>query len=251
MFWLRSLIVFLALCLPSHAAVTEALLLAAGSNTDANSYATASMTPTAGVLVLATITNTITAAAADPPTTPTMTGNSLTWVQVATTYVQDGVPNNFRITVFRAMGVATTGAATIDFGGVTQTGAQWVISEYAGTVTTGANGADAIIQSATNTATNNATLTIPLAAFGSASNATYGGFFNNVATTITAGTDFVITGGLTGSAINRATAAEWRADNDTSVDATNANAATEWAGVAIEIGAAATARTRSLLGVGQ
>src|SRR3989344_9550990 len=83
----KLLLVFLALFiflawLPqnAYAAVTATHLVSNRAFTDAAIFITASITPTANRLVLAAIAG---SAAADPAP-PTLSGNGLTWVQVAT-----------------------------------------------------------------------------------------------------------------------------------------------------------------------
>lgn len=89
------------------------------TNTDLASYPTASWTPpTTGLIILfAGNTQTSVAAAA----VSSVTGNSLTWNVIATATF--GASSIRRITLIGADATgATTGATTINYGGVTQTG---------------------------------------------------------------------------------------------------------------------------------
>lgn len=196
-------------------AVSGTNLTSFQSSTDATSYATASITPTANYLVLASVSS----SKATTPDTPTLSGNNLTWVQIATNNF-DTAGTQRTVTLFRALGPSpTAGALTASFGGNTQTACTITVDQFSGADTGGTNGSGAIVQSATNAEASQAaaTFTITLAAFSSANNATYGTATNGDAVNFTAGTGF--TGlGASGSAtplIN--TFSEWRSDNDTTV----------------------------------
>ena len=227
-------------------AITAAALTGSNSTTDASSYNTASITPTADRLVLAAVLS----KKASAPDTPTLSGNGLTWVQVATvTFHTIGTPI-LRLTLFRAMGASpSTGAVTIDFGGATQLSCAWSLVEFADIDTGGTNGSAAVVQSATNAAdavAAQALLTVTLAAFGSAGNATYGAFGSSNVTT----TETVVGSGFTqlhrtGGVDPRTLLTEWRADNDTSVDAENDEASDtrDMAGIAVEIKAVSAGAT--------
>lgn len=159
--------------------VTRASLTSGNSTGNASSYTTASVTPSANKLQILSVGNT---RSAGSPTTPTVTGNGLTWVQIAT--ISDGT--NRRITVFRAMGASpSAGAITIDFGGTSQNNCSWSLNELTGMDTSGTNGSGAIVQSATNTGSATTSLSITLSAFGSATNAGIAAFIvdNNLAIT--------------------------------------------------------------------
>ena len=210
--------------------------LTTGSDTDGNSTATtASVSPAGDNLLLLTVASRT--GISTNPNQPTVTGNGLTWVAEKTTVYDDSSSSRRRITVFRAMGASpSTGAITIDFGGQNQTTAIWSLDQLSGTDTTGTNGSGAIVQSVANqdTTGTGASLTVTLAAFGSANNATFGGFGNgNGTNTSTAGTGFTKSGDVTDSADIRLTT-EFVASNDTSVDM-SWSGASEVGGVGIEI----------------
>lgn len=201
-----------------------------GDNTDATSYTTASIAPTANRLILAWVW----AIGADAPPEPTLTGNGLTWVSVATTVV-----GARRLTLFRAMGASpSSGAVTIDFAGDTQTGCIWSIAEFSGVNTSGSNGANAIVQAvADNTASNVTSFTVTLATFESPNNATAGGFGIplNTAGLPDPGSGFSEIGQRNQSSPNLAFVSEFRNDNDTSVDATWGASTVPAAGIAVEL----------------
>ena len=87
-------------------AVTGAHLITNSSTSNATSYTTASMTPLANRLVLAFVLSAKTAAPS--PLVPTLTGNSLTWVQVATVTFATVATGLYRLTLFRGMGASPT-----------------------------------------------------------------------------------------------------------------------------------------------
>lgn len=157
---------------------TATALTTDGVGTDASSFATASITPTANRLVLLGVWNTISAGSA---TLPTATGNGLTYTQVATT--QAGLE---RFTLFRAMGASpSAGAVTIDFGGTTQNTCHWSIVQVADVNTTGTHGSGAIVQSKAGNSSNLAvtSFNLTLDSTPSASNLTLAFIGANTATT--------------------------------------------------------------------
>lgn len=203
------------------------------SETDANSYATASVTPTANNLILLTVVN---RSGDSVNTKPTATGNGLTWVEIASVNFDIVGTSRRTVTVFRAMGASpSAGAITIDFAGVTQTDCLWSVDQFSGTDTSGTNGSGAIVQSATVIESDGSTL-VTLAAFGSADNATFGAFGDSSALVMTVGSGFTQLG-RKNSTNSAGIITEWRADNDTSVDATGS--AVDAGGIGIEIKAAA------------
>ncbi|KKL21001.1 hypothetical protein LCGC14_2449830 [marine sediment metagenome] len=230
-------------------AITQAALTEAANTTDATSFTTASITPTANRLVLVAV-HAGTSTGDSPANTPTISGNGLTYVQIATIGVNDTGGGNLKqtLTLFRAMGASpSTGVITIDFAGETQVGCIWGVDEFAGIDTGGVDGADAVVQSATNsddTASVNS-LTVTLAAFGDAGNATYGTFGIARNQAFTEGTGFTEISDLGHGTPNRRLQTEWRDDNDTSVDVSWTDAA-DCFGIAAEIKAAAGAVTRRI-----
>lgn len=141
-----------------------------GSDTDATSYTTASITPVANRLYLLAVLNSRSGAAA---TVPTATGAGLTWVQVDTQEFASGSPHQRRITVFRAMGSGSAGALTVDFGGVTQSGFQAQVAEFTGVDTSGTNGSGAIVQAVKDLSTSGTSISKAMAAFGASGNRGY------------------------------------------------------------------------------
>lgn len=206
--------------------ITQTLLTSGNNANNQSSYATASVTPTANRLVLVSIRN-----QGGPPTTAvnTVTGNSLTYVSVRS---QEN--DTTRASVYRALGASpAAGAITIDFNGVNQGNCAWVVSEFTGMDTGGANGSAAVVQSADNTATSATSLTVTLAAFGQSNNATYGAFANAVDAAVTQGSGFTLVADVTSETAQGHLGVEFRADPDTSVDMSGSSS--NWVGIAIEI----------------
>jgi len=235
---LLSLAVIPLLCpATGFAAVAGTHLTAGGNTVNQTSYTTASITPTANNLVLAWVTNTRGAT----PATPTLSGNGLTWVRVATVAWGTIAAPTARTTLFRAMGAApTAGAVTINFGaGSTQNGCAWTIEQFGGVDTSGTNGSGAVVQSVTGSANNSPAatgLSIPLAALGDPTNATAGGFSNRVnsATSISAGASYTAFTGAAYAAPDTSIVAEWRATGSTTVNVTQ-SAVSHIGGIAVEI----------------
>ena len=221
--------------------------LTSGNDTDSGSSATtASISPTGDALIICDVIN-IRADVGSPPTTPTVTGNGLTWVQVATvTFFDFGGGDTTRMTRFRAMGASpSSGAVTIDCGGVNQNRILYSVYELTGVDTGGANGADAVVQSVTNKLTSaGTTLTVTLAAFGSANNYAIGGFGG-----LGTSGDWTVGSGFTQIHELFGIFTEYKA-NDTTVDVTT-DTSQVFAGIASEIKEATTRRySLSLSGVG-
>jgi hypothetical protein len=166
----KYLLIIPFLLFPSVAsAAISGTLLTAGETVAGNSTGTtASITPAANQLILLTVT--ARNALSQAPTHPTVTGDGLTWVQVAASDYDTGPPTEKSVVVFRAMGASpTTGGVTIDYAGQAQTDILWAISQFNGVDTSGQNGSGAIAQSTTTadqsvtTSTATVTLVNPLA----------------------------------------------------------------------------------------
>lgn len=206
--------------------IGHTLLTSGVDGTDATSYTTASITPGANNLILVDVFT-------HNADTPTLSGNGLTYVLV------DSRVDVFSVFVFRAMGAApSTGAITIDFGAATQNRCGWIVSQLDTVDTEGANGSGAVVQSASNAASVVSSLTVTLADFANTNNATYGAFVaTSAAVGIAPGTGFTqIADQQLEATFSTHMFAEWRNDNDTSVDASTEDVSnTSWRGVALEI----------------
>ena len=187
------------------------------------SFTTASISPGANRLVLLWVSD----RDAGAPAPTSVSGNSLTWVQVNTV----AFSTNGRLTLYRAMGAApTAGSVTISFTANINR-ACWSIVEYDGVDTSGTDGSGAVVQSATATAASTS-LTVTLAAFASANNVATGGFSTIANSTYTAGGGFSIYGSAV-QATNLSIATEGLPANDTTVDISVAS--TTIAGIAVEV----------------
>ena len=226
----------------AQAAVAGSSLTIGQSSTDANSYATASITPGANRLILAWVENNK-ATAAD---LPTLSGNGLTWVQVSTVTFNTIATGFNRLTLFRAMGAApTAGAVTISFAGVTQTACLWSIVEFSGVDTSGTNGSGAVVQSVTNRADAAAAvtgLTVTLGAVGTYNGAASGfGLDTNTAVTPRAGWTETAADVGTTTPVSRIET-QWIAAANATASATTTGVA-DWGGIAVEIKVAPPAVT--------
>jgi hypothetical protein len=133
-------------------------------------------------------------------------------------------------------GSPTTGALTIDFAAVTQTGAAWSVLDCSGTRTDGSNGDTSVMQSVVGS-TNATSLTITLGALDDATNNASVGFFGSgAASTYTAGSGYTVLGQSTYATPASSEAAEWDATASTSVAISIAVSA-QMGGVALEIAA--------------
>jgi hypothetical protein len=236
----------LVLCVSAWAAITEADLAENTSTTDATSFTTASQTPSANQLILACTSSCVTSA---EPNEPTITANGLTWVNVGTAlyWKSTGGTQRCKSTLFRAMGGSpSAGTALIDFAGQTQAVAGWSFSQYDGVDTSGTNGSGAVRNVVTNSATGVTALTVTLAAFASANNGTFGCFAkSNDVEHFVAGSGFSLIFSGIKSSPAFTLGAEWRADNDTTVDMTWTTSSTA-GGIALEIVAAGGATGKPL-----
>jgi hypothetical protein len=217
-------------------AIASTTLTSGNDASGVSSKATASVTLTANRLYFLTVT---TRTASGDPNHATATSTGATWVEVnSNNYDNSG--SQKRTTVLRTLvGSNQTGAVTIDFASQTQSDVVWAIDEFTGMDTTGTNGSGAVVQSVVNQdrTGSGTTLTTTLAAFGSASNATWGACsIGNGASTSTAGSGFAkVSENNTTSNLRLMT--EFKNSNDTSVDFTSGTAA-ELGGIAVEIKAA-------------
>lgn len=211
------------------------LLTSGSSTTDASSYVTASVSPTANALICVVY---LARKATGNPATPTITGNGLTYTEVVTNTTS---PLNFNdVALFRALDPSpTSGAITIDFG-ETVTSCIWFVFEITGVDTSGTNGSGAVVQSVGRDFAGGAGTsgTLTLSALGSANNMAVGGFFHFANEATTPGSGFTEIGDINLAENTRGFQTEY-ALNDTTVDASWASSV-EWEGVAIEVKAAST-----------
>lgn len=215
-------------------AISGTQLLNTGVASPTTSEDTASVSPTSNALLLLDVVGSNGGGIA-PDAPSSITGNGLTWVQIATAApLTDGASETWRVTRYRAMGASpSTGAITISHTTAPDQYLSWCLREYTGVVTTGSNGADAEVQTATNIG-DSTTASVTLSAFGDAGNGAD-------AFTVTFGTPTITPEsgwtGLTADTTGHNKRAQWRDDNDTSPSAT-LSVTQDWAMLATEIAAA-------------
>ena len=221
-------------------AITAIHLTTAASDTDADSRTTASISPTANRLVLAAVLN----ADTTTPATPTLAGNSLTWVQIATILFDTIALPLKRLTLFRAMGASPT-AGSVTITAASSTGWGWSIAEFADVDTSGTNGSGAIVQSATNNANSAIGLTVTLAAFADGvNNAAYGTFGLDELSSIQQEDGSTELGQANGVSPTTAINSQWRlGDTDPEASFGSSNCA----GIAVEIKAAPAAAGQPMM----
>ena len=220
--------------------IIHTLLTRGTDEVDKTIYTTASVTPAANNLMLAAVYVEHISGDAKPP--DSLSGNGLTWVKVDD-IIFSGDPDWNGISLWRAMGSApTAGAITITFPGTHQV-CHWYINQFSGVDTGGADGADAIVQSANNKAATGTSLTVTLASFADSVNNVAFGFLGlaNLDEAVTPGAGFeeigqrnTLFGGDQTSQVERKTG------EDLSVDWSWATSG-ENGGIAVEIAIAAGA----------
>jgi hypothetical protein len=148
-------------------AITRTSLTSNATTADATSFTTASIGPSQSRLIIAAYMS-INLSAGVTPTTPTVTGNSLTWIEVDSFLFTTG-SDRAKLWVFAADtgSSPTTSVITFDHAGQTQEGAGWSVFQLAGTdVSNGV--AHAFVQFVHTTANSTGTsLSVSLAAGGS------------------------------------------------------------------------------------
>ncbi len=213
--------------------VTQKILLQEVDNSVQTVYTSSSISPSPDKLILCFLTATDNGFAG-PILVNSITGAGLTWVEIAEVQMDTiASPRQF-LTCYRAMGPAPTpGALTITLDGPAFS-CQWIIVECGNVDTGGADGADAVVQVATNVTDSGTSIIGTLAAFADVENATIGAF----AAGESGVTDWVAGTGFTelaqGAFSDRVMMVEFRSDNDTTVDAT-ADSTAKLAVIAIEL----------------
>lgn len=215
--------------------------LTSGTDTGGTDTAsTASISPTSNNLIIATVETRTTASAT--VTTPTCSGNGLTWVQIATIQWDNTATSYKRTTMFRALGSSpSSGSITFDCDGQNQTEFNWFVDEFSGVNLSGTNGSGAIVQSATNSNESPApstSITVTLNTFEDSGNATYGTLMREDETSSgsdSAGSGFNVLASFQAGTGNFDGASEWKNVEDTTVDYSFGGSAVQNAGIAVEI----------------
>lgn len=199
--------------------ITQSLLTSGNSESNTTVYTTASITPAPNKLILAIAVGL--RLAVSPNAVPVVTGNGMTWVEIADVPFDHGLGETGRtnLSVFRALDPApTTGGVTFTYTD-TQARASFSIIEIGNIDIGGVDGANAIIQVVLNVQSDTATPLVNLSSFSGLSNATLGVTAYAVGTpTITPGSGFVEVSEETVAPEGTGHEVEFRTDNDTSVD---------------------------------
>lgn len=206
--------------------ISGATVTSVASGTDATSYSTASVTPTANRLLIAAVSSSRGGAT---PSVPSCTGFGATWVQIPSatvTLVVGGA--TFRLTLFSTLsgGSPSTTVFTADWGAETQAGASISVSEFS-------LAQNSFVQVVPNTITASASLSISLSAFG-AGNGGFAAFTSTANNVVTPDTGWTELHDLGHNTPAERIETQWRADSDTTASASQ-GAAADWLGIAIEI----------------
>jgi hypothetical protein len=221
-----------------------------GTTTDATSFTTASIAPTGDRLVLLSVFT-----GNNPtPVAPTVTGGGMTTWTIVNSTTRSNASGLF---VFRALEASpTSGTVLIDFGAESMNSAVWCIDQSsADVVTTGTNGADAIVQTSAANAAGGLSYAVTMAALASGNNVGWGAICHTANELATASGSYTELGSTsTGSSDNLSIITIWQ-QNDNSPGASWATSQTRLAVVA-EIayaaagGAAAKPKLLGMMGCG-
>lgn len=228
------------------------------SSVDASSFSSAAHTPPTGVIICFVNTRTANSDATSPPNIPTVTGNGLTWTQIATvTYNSSSAIHRGRLTLFAADntgGTATNGATSFDFAGQTQTG-YGVSFFYATGVDVSGGLAAAFVQAPTNTGSTLTTLSVNLAAAGHADNRPIAGFAHSANETATERTNWTEVDDDGTSSPTTSLETQYRSDTFETTASASWSSNVACAGIAAELkatiaGGSVKPKTLATLGVG-
>lgn len=217
-------------------AVTEITSAVIASTANAATYASASFTPVANRLYLLAVVHSDAAPEATVPTVTTTTG--LNFVQVGSSLAFNTiVSNQLRLTLFRAMKPSGLSAGTYtvtlaDAG----TGCAALLAEVTGMDTTGTDGANAVRNIVTGAINAGANPQINTILWDQPYNGVFACFGSSLATAPTAGTSYTALSNPDYATPTAGLFAEWRADS--ALNASCTLAASDWAGIAVELVAA-------------
>lgn len=202
--------------------------LTSGTTSGGSGSSTSSITPSANALILITVFSVV---GSGTPNIPSISGNGLSWSQVATNASQ--TPR--RITLFAAMGGnPSSGAIAISFGGQTQNNYSWIVDQITNPFNTALSASAAIVQSSTNSHDNSAStgLTMTLGAFSNSLNSTYGVVGADTNAALSAGSNFTQ---LAQATLTPTMCSEFASSNQTSVNFTWSSGTFPSEGIAVEI----------------
>lgn len=201
------------------------------SNTDAASYVTSSWTPPTSGIILVWI---VSGEGSGNARVNSVTGNSLTWKKVGEVGYGGDVPGR-RITLFAAWATgATTGATTIDFGGVTQLFCTAMFMQVTGSFTV-SDVLDAFPQGSSgfgNGVSGTFDMSNPSASSASRCAAC---FSHNVNEAVTARTNWTAADGFNGSGPVRGSQSQFRSDAYEATASASWTTSGLWGGLSVEI----------------
>lgn len=205
--------------------VTE-LLTSNNTGTDADSYDTASISPTEGRLVVLIFSSNLGTGNADFPSSVSG-GGVITW-NLQHQFRSDNTID--QVSVYSGVAIGGSGAITVSFP-ATQNGARWSVFEL-----DNFNRKNPFVQIDHNVDTSVSSIQVDLDPFSFENNASFGGIAlnHNPARTITVGSGFTQIHN-TDAVENRRLQSQWRNDPDTSVDWTLNDTANQVYAVAFEI----------------
>ena len=218
----------------TRAVITQTRLTSGNDVNNLRVYTTASIAPAPNALVTVAVLTHQSSAAAPAPT---LTGGGMaSWELVATVAYNGSTPLD-RVSIFRAMSASPGSGPITITSSATVSNCQWIVSQWEGVETTGANGSGAIVQTGSTTGAAVTGLTVSLASFADAANAAYGVFgIANSSPIATAGSGFTAIDEVPSSESSPGDLfAEW-AFNDNTINATWSSKAAGALGVEIAAG---------------
>jgi hypothetical protein len=215
-----------------------------GSGSDNTVYTTASISPATGSIILVFVHSQDAAVAP----APTVSGNGLTFTNQGDV-AYDTAGSTGRVTLWRAFASApSAGVLTATFS-QTQQACDIIVDQFTGCITSGTNGADAVLQNVYGPIdTSSATPSITLVPFAKPTNAAVGYFAHQANEGTTPGAGFAELGDANRAGPSAGVFSEWR-EGDDDVDASWATSA-KWSGFGVELNAQAGHINLLLLGMG-
>ncbi|MGH7537913.1 MAG: Ig-like domain-containing protein [Gemmatimonadales bacterium] len=209
--------------------ITHTLLTSGHDANNLRVYTTGSISPAPnGLVTVAVLTHQSSAAAPSP----TLTGGGMGAWDIVATVAYNGATPLDRLTIYRAMS-PTPGSGPITItSSVTVSNCQWIVSQWSGVETSGANGTGAVVQTGSTSGTTVNGLTVPLAPFASANHVAYGAF-----------------GVASGTAVVTAGSGFTTIDQQPSGESTVGNLFAEWAVNLNPINATWTSKSAGALGI--
>ena len=214
--------------------ITQTLLTSGHDPTNLKIFTTASIAPAPNALVTVAV---LTHQSSSAAPAPTLSGGGMAaWDVVATTTFNGATPLD-RVTIFRAMSASPGNGPITITSSVTVSNCQWIVSQWDGVETSGANGAGAVVQTSTTSGTAVNGLTVTLGSFADAGDVGYGVFGIASATPVaSAGSGFTrIDEQPSGEGTTGDVFAEW-AVNQNSISATWSSKSAGALGVEIKSG---------------